>query len=315
MGQPRVLITGANGFVGQALSIEANARGFLVIGATRFNCDLPAGVQNIAVGDINENTDWTSALKDCDVVVHLAARVHVMHEISCDPLAEFRKVNVSGTEHLARSAVASGVKRFVYVSSIKVNGEETQLERGFSELDVPNPQDPYGVSKWEAEQALHRVAIETGLEVVIVRLPLVYGSGVKGNFAELLRVVKKGIPLPLAAVKNKRDFIYVGNLVDALITCATYPKAAGETYLVSDGEAISIADLLKRLASAMGVPSRLFYVPVWMLKLAGKVTGKSNQIERLVDSLQVDSTKIRLELNWVPPYCLEQGLMETVQDI
>lgn len=311
----KVLITGANGFVGRALSVESKTRGFSVLGATRFNCDLPAGVQNIAVGDIDGNTDWTSALKDCDVVVHLAARVHVMRELSDEPLTEFRKVNLLATEHLARFAAASGVKRLVYVSSIKVNGEETQIELGFSELNIPDPQDAYGVSKWEAEQALHNVAIETGIEVVIVRLPLVYGRGVKGNFAELLRVVKKGIPLPLKAVKNKRDFIYLGNLVDALITCATHPKAADKTYLVSDGEAISTPALLKRLASNMGVPSRLFYMPVWMLKLAGKVTGKSNQIERLVGSLQVDSTKIRNELDWVPLYTLEQGLEETVRDV
>jgi nucleoside-diphosphate-sugar epimerase len=310
----RFLITGANGFVGRALSFEANARGFSVIGATRFACDLPKGVQNIAVGDIDANTDWTDALKNCEVVVHLAARVHVMRELADEPLTEFRKVNVLGTERLLHDAAASGVKRLVYVSSIKVNGEETQSEFGFSELDVPNPQDPYGVSKLEAEQALHRVAIEAGIEVVIVRLPLVYGRGVKGNFAELLGVVKKGIPLPLAAVKNKRDFIYVGNLVDALITCATHPKAPGKTYLVSDGDAVSTPNLLKRLASAMEVTSRLFYVPVWMLKLAGKFTGKSNQIERLVSSLQVDSSKIRHELDWVPPYSLDQGLIETVSD-
>jgi nucleoside-diphosphate-sugar epimerase len=311
----KLLITGANGFVGHALSVEANTRGFSVLGATRFACDLPAGIQNIAVGDINDITDWTDALKDCDVVVHLAARVHVMRELADEPLTEFRKVNVLATERLARCAEASRVKRLVYVSSIKVNGEETQSDTGFSEMNVPSPKDPYAVSKWEAEQVLHKLALEAGIEVVIVRLPLVYGSDVKGNFSELLRLVKKAIPLPLAAVKNKRDFIYVGNLVDALITCATHPNAAGKTYLVSDGEAVSTPDLLKRLASAMGGATRLFYVPVWMLKLAGKVTGKSNQIERLVGSLQVDSKKIRDELNWMPPYSLDQGLIETVQDM
>jgi nucleoside-diphosphate-sugar epimerase len=311
----KVLITGANGFVGRALSVEANTRGFSVLGATRFNCDLPAGVQNISVGDIDGNTDWTNALKDCDVVVHLAARVHINRELADEPLTEYRKVNLFATESLALYAAASGVKRLVYVSSIKVNGEEIQIELGFSELNIPDPQGPYSVSKWEAEQVLHKVAIEMGIEVVIVRPPLVYGRGVKGNFAELLRAVKKGIPLPLASVKNKRDFIYLGNLVDALLTCASHPNAADKTYLVSDGEAISTPALLKRLAIAMGASSRLFYLPVWMLKFAGKVTVKSNQIERLVGSLCVNNKKIRHELDWVPPYTLDQGLIETVRDM
>ncbi len=313
----KLLITGANGFVGNALCAEAVARGFAVRGATRTVFDLAigvrdVGVENIAVGDINANTDWHDAVLNCDVVIHLAARVHVMTDAADDPLAEFRLVNTIGTERLARCAAASGVKRLVYVSSIKVNGEATSGDARFFEQDQPNPQDAYGVSKWEAEQALHRVAAETGLEVVIVRPPLVYGAGVKGNFAQMLRVVALGFPLPFASVKNKRDLVYVGNLVDALITCATHPEAAGNTYLVSDGEAVSTPNLLRGLAKALGVSSRVFAWPIGLLKLAGALFGKADQVERLVGSLQVDSSKIHRELGWLPPYSLQQGLVKTV---
>jgi nucleoside-diphosphate-sugar epimerase len=262
---------------------------------------------------IDGDTDWSTALQGVDVVIHLAARVHVMTDAADDPITEFRLVNTAGTEHLARCAAASGVKRFVYVSSIKVNGEATSGNARFTEQDQPNPQDAYGVSKWEAEQVLHRVAAETGLEVVIVRPPLVYGAGVKGNFAQMLRVVALGFPLPFAGVKNKRDLVYVGNLVDALITCAMHPAAAGNTYLVSDGEAVSTPDLLRGLAKALGVSSRVFALPIGLLKLAGALFGKADQVERLVGSLQVDSSKIRRELGWVPPFSVHDELTATVK--
>jgi len=312
-----LLITGANGFVGGALCSEAILRGFTVRGAIRsiadFQLDIEEkGLEKINIGDINANTDWCQALLDCDVVIHLAARVHIMSDGADDPLAEFRLVNTAGSEHLARCAAASGVKRLVYVSSIKVNGEETTGTARFFEEDKPSPQDAYGISKWEAEQALFRVATETGLEVVIVRPPLVYGAGVKGNFSQMLRVVKWGIPLPFLGVKNKRDLVYVGNLVDALIACTTHLGAAGNTYLVSDGEAVSTSDLLRGLAKAFGVPSRVFSCPSGLLKLAGALTGKSSQVERLLGSLQVDSSKIRRELGWAPPYGFQQGLEQTV---
>lgn len=315
----KFLVTGSNGFVGNALCLELIRRGFALRAATRKDCASQIKVEgvvieDIVVADINSKADLSKAVLNCDVVVHLAARVHVMQDFSTDPLSEFRKVNVAATELLARCAAANGAKRFVYVSSIKVNGEETEPQKCFSERGIPKPQDPYGISKWEAEQVLRRVATETGLEIVVIRPPLVYGQRVKGNFLQLLRLVSKGIPLPLAAIKNRRDFIYVGNLVDALITCATHPNAAGKTYLVSDGEAVSTPDLLRSLAKAMGVSSRLFYVPVWMLKLAGKLLGKSAHVGRLVSSLQVDSSKIRRELDWVPPYSLAEGLSEAVRD-
>jgi nucleoside-diphosphate-sugar epimerase len=266
------------------------------------------------VDNIDSMTDWGGGLKGCDVVVHLAARVHVMRDTSDDSLAEFRQVNVACTEHLARSAVAAGVKRFVYVSSIKVNGEETQSGQSYSEQSIPAPQDPYGVSKWEAEQVLHQVAKETGLEVVIVRPPLVYGPDVKGNFAQMISVVAKGLPLPFASVNNKRSLIYVKNLVDALILCATHPAAAGNTYLVSDGEDVSTSDLLRKLSVAMCKKSRLFSCPIILLKLAATAFRKSDQVERLLGSLQVDGSKIRRELGWVPPFSMDDGLKATVKD-
>jgi nucleoside-diphosphate-sugar epimerase len=313
----KLLITGANGFVGGALFSEAAGLGLAVRGATRTACVFPKvagliGVENIVVGDINTNTDWNGAVLNCDIVIHLAARVHVMRDRTDDPLAQFRIVNTAGTENLARCAAANGVKRLVYVSSIKVNGEATFGDKRFLEEDQVDPQDAYGLSKWEAEQVLHRVAAETGLEVVIVRPTLVYGAGVKGNFSEMVRVVALGIPLPFLGIKNMRDLLYVGNLVDALMTCASHPEAVGNTYLVSDGVAISTPDLLQSLAKAIGVSSRVFAWPIGLVKVIGAVFGKANKVERLVGSLQVDISKIRRELGWVPPYSLQQGLNKTV---
>ncbi|MFH2135449.1 MAG: SDR family oxidoreductase [Pseudomonadota bacterium] len=307
-----MLITGANGFVGNALCKEAVVRGIQVRAATRTPSTFPGSIESVVVGQTDGQQNWSDALRDVDVAVHLAARVHVMHDDAADSLAEFRKVNVLGTVHFARQAVSAGIKRLVYVSSIKVNGEETSGGHIYSELDVPDPQDPYGLSKWEAEQALWDIAKETGMEVVVVRPPLVYGAGVKGNFAQMMRVVARGIPLPLGSVHNQRDLIYVGNLVDALIACATHPAAAGQSYLVSDGDAVSTPQLLRNLANALGVPSRVFAFPPVLLKLAGQVFGKSMQVERLLGSLQVGSVKIRRELNWKPPYDLQEGLAKTV---
>lgn len=308
----RILVTGANGFVGRAFCGEAVRRGFEVRGITRSPSILPAGVENIAVGSIDDCASRQDIFTGCDVVVHLAARVHVMRDDSRDPLAEFRRVNTAGTIHLARSAAASGVKRLVYVSSIKVNGEETIGGRVYTEWDAPAPQDPYGISKCEAELALRHVAAETGLEFVIVRPPLVYGAGVKGNFAKMLRAVQRGIPLPLGSVNNQRDLIYVGNLADALIACSTHAAAAGQTYLVSDGETVSTPDLLRFLAEAMGISSRVFPFPPSLLRLAGRVTGMSMQIERLLGDLQINSDKICHDLDWKPPYSMKEGLQKTV---
>ncbi|MBI5450737.1 MAG: SDR family oxidoreductase [Gammaproteobacteria bacterium] len=314
------MVTGVSGFVGQILCRKALDVGYIIRGAVRatsniisppYSTPLLEGVHNIVAGDIGADTDWAHALAGIDVVVHLAARVHVMNDTVSDPLAEFRKVNVAGTERLARSAAAAGVRRFVFLSSIKVNGEGS--ERGFSDNDAPNPQDPYAISKWEAEQVLHRIAIETGLEVVIIRPPLVYGPGVGANFLRLLRWVDKGVPLPLGMVHNQRSLIYIGNLVDAIFECIKNPAAAGKTYLVSDGADVSTPELIRKLASAMGRDPHVLPIPESLLRLTAKLVGRSSEVDRLLGSLAIDSSRIRSELDWVPPFTLEQGLQDTVR--
>ena len=309
----RVFVTGANGFIGRSLCAEALLQGLQVKGATRSISKLPAGVESTAIGAIDGQTDWISALRDVDTVIHLAARVHVMKDTSADPLVEFLKVNLHGTENLARQAARAGVKRLVFVSSIKVNGERTTAERCFTEADPADPQDPYGISKWRAEQSLQRIARETGLEVVIVRPPLVYGPGVKGNFISLLAAIDRGIPLPLAGANNARSLVYVGNLADALIACATHPAAAGQTYLVSDGDDVSTALLVEKIAWELGRNSRAFYFPPALLRAVATLLGRAEQIDRLFGSLRVNDEKLRRELAWFPPYKLEEGLRATAE--
>jgi nucleoside-diphosphate-sugar epimerase len=309
----KFMISGAGGFVGKALYAELLRRGQFVSAAVRSGNSLTENTEVIIVGAIDSETNWADALRDVDVVIHLAARVHVMRDSATDPLAEFLQVNLHGTSNLARQAACFGVKRLVFASSIKVNGEQTSATQAFTELDEPNPHDYYSISKWQAEQALWRIAQETGLEIVVVRPPLVYGPGVKGNFAQMLAVVTKRIPLPLASVYNRRSLIYVENLVDALIACATHPVAAGQTYLVCDGEDVSTPDLLRQLGDAMRNPAHLLPFPTSWLRILGKLSGKSDQVERLLGSLQVDSGKIRRDLNWAPPYTLQQGLQATAE--
>lgn len=312
MTAPKILaVTGANGFVGRALCTEAVRRGMVVRGITRSHCTLPLGVENVSIGNVDGETDWTPALVGCDVVVHLAARVHIMHDKSRDPLAEFRRVNTSGTIRLANSAVQSGVRRLVNVSSIGVNGPSTDGNHEFTDQDLPDPHNPYSVSKWEAEQALREIHSQGALEVVTVRPPLIYGPGVGGNFLRLLAAVHRGIPLPLGATKNFRDLLYVGNLVDFLIVCACHPSVSGHTYLVSDGTPVSTHALLRGLARALGVPSRLFPVPPFLLQMLGNLTGSTAEFERLLSSLRVDSSKVCRELGWYPPFTLRQGLQAT----
>lgn len=306
----KVMVTGASGFVGKSLTAQLIHQGHSICAVTRSKATAIEGAEVLMVGSIDGKTNWTAALHGVDVVIHLAARVHIMAERSANPLAEFRKVNVEGTRHLAESTAKAGVKRFVYASSIKVNGEQTTIP--FTELDELNPQDAYGVSKWEAEQALYKISAETGLEVVVVRSPLVYGAGVKGNFSHMIRVLKKGFPLPFASVKNLRSLIYVENLVDALVLCATHPKAAGQRYLVSDGEDVSTPDLLRKSSIALGKSAKLLPCSPMFMRLAGRLFGKSEQVEKLVGSLQVDSSKIRRELGWKPQFTLDEGLKATV---
>ncbi|MEI8158094.1 MAG: NAD-dependent epimerase/dehydratase family protein [Burkholderiales bacterium] len=306
-----VAVTGANGFVGRALCIEGVRRGMMVRGITRAPCILANGVENIAVGNVDGNTRWEQALVGCDVVIHLAARVHIMRDKSSDPLSEFRRVNTLGTVQLARGASKAGVRRLVNVSSIGVNGHSTPGDHEFTDQDVPDPHNPYSVSKWEAEQALRVIHATGDLEVVTVRPPLIYGPHVGGNFLRLLGAVYRGIPLPLGLTKNFRDLLFVGNLVDFLMVCAYHSRAKGNTYLISDGTPLSTHALLRGLASALDVPSRLFAVPPFLLQWVGNMTGYNAEFERLLSSLRVDSSKVRDELAWSPPFALTQGLQAT----
>lgn len=306
----RFLVTGASGFVGRPLCRELFQRGYQVRGAMRTHGQLSAKGETVTVGAIDAGTKWADALRGVDTVIHLAARVHAMKDKAADPLTEFLKVNLYGTSNLAQQATGAGVKRLVFVSSIKVNGETTEV-RPFAESDEPDPQDPYAISKLQAEQVLQRISCETGLEVVIVRPPLVYGPGVKGNFLRLLTAIDRGIPLPLAGAHNLRSLVYVGNLVDALIACATHPAAAGQTYLVSDGKDVSTAMLAEKIAHALGRSSRSFYFPPGLLRAAATMLGRAEQIDRLFGSLRVNDQKIRSELAWAPPYSMEQGLSAT----
>ncbi len=259
-------------------------------------------------------TDWGLALQGVDAVVHCAARVHVMQDDATDPLQAYREVNVKGTLNLASQAAQAGVQRFVFVSSIKVNGECTEVGMPFTADDVPAPEDPYGVSKHEAEELLRKIAIETGMEVVIIRPPLVYGPGVKANFESMMRWLARGVPLPLAAVtQNRRSLVALDNLVDLIVTCLNHPSAANQTFLVSDGEDLSTAQLLKRMSAAMGKPARLFYVPPGLLKLGATLLNKPGIYQRLCGSLQLDIAKTRQLLDWTPPLSVDEGLRRAAE--
>jgi UDP-glucose 4-epimerase len=267
-------------------------------------------VGEAVVGNIDGSTDWTTALNGCDSVVHLAARVHMMRESAQGPLVLYREINTVATLNLARQAAHAGVKRFVFISTIKVNGEGR--DTAYRETDAPAPEDAYAISKWEAEQGLRRIEQETGMEVVILRPPLVYGSGVKANFLRLMQLIQNGWPLPLGAIRNRRSLLFLGNFVDAIRLCVEHPDAAGQTFLLDDGESVSTPDLIRALARAMGRPARLPAVPVGVLELAGALLGKREAVARLEGSLYVDSSLIRSRLGWTPPFTMEAGLAATV---
>ena len=299
----RILVTGANGFVGRVLCQTLKDAGFDLVVTVR-------EPQNygMVIGNINEQTDWSKALINVDVVVHLAARVHVMNETATHPLTAFQQVNYLGTINLAQQAINAGVKRFVYLSTIKVNGE--QATTAFQAGDSPHPQDPYAMSKWQAEQALNQLS---ELETVIIRPPLVYGAEVKGNFLRLIHLVKKGFPIPLGAVHNQRSMVNVDNLCDLIKTCLAHPHAKNQTFLVSDNNDLSTAQLISLMAEALQQPARLLNIPISLLTLAGKLFKKSAEIERLCGDLRVDMEYTMTTLDWQPPYSVKQGIEKAVQ--
>jgi UDP-glucose 4-epimerase len=302
-----VLITGAAGFVGRALCGQLAAAGHAVMPTVRCRAGIP---NEVVVGDIGRSTDWRMALEGCNAVVHLAARVHMMRDDAQDSVALYRETNTEATLNLALQAADAGVKRFVFISTIKVNGEGR--DEPYRETDVPAPEDAYAISKWEAEQGLQRIAADTGLEVVILRPPLVYGPGVKANFLRLMEIIQRGWPLPLGAIRNRRSLLYLGNFVDAIQVCIEHPDAAGQTFLLDDGEPVSTPDLIRALARAMGRPARLPAVPVGVLELAGALLGKRAAVARLAGSLYADNSLIRARLGWTPPFTMEAGLAATV---
>ncbi|MGS5088200.1 UDP-glucose 4-epimerase family protein [Hydrogenophaga sp. A37] len=308
-----IAVTGASGFVGRALCARLREQGRSVLPLVRTATLEQADAR--VVGDLGPETDWSHALQGIDCVVHCAARVHVMRDDEPDPLGAFRRVNVEGTQALALAAAAAGARRLVFVSSLKVHGEQTLPGVPFQAHTPPAPQDAYGQSKWEAEQALWKVSATTGLEIAVVRPPLVYGPGVKANFLKLMQLVAKGLPLPFGGIHNHRSLLALGNLTDLLQICTDHPNAAGQTFLASDDQDMSTPELIRGLAAAMGRRATLLPVPVSWLRLAGLLTGQTPQIERLMGSLQVDIGHTREVLSWSPPWSVQQGLKLAVQDV
>lgn len=308
--QSRILLTGATGFVGRSLLARFVNEEYSVTSAVRTPiADFQAA--QVIVQDLTGQTDWSDALIERDVVIHSAARVHVMDEQSADPLTEFRKVNVDGTLNLARQAAAAGVRRFIFISSIKVNGEETVSGKPYTAFDTPQPQDPYGLSKHEAEEGLKALAAETGMDVVIIRPVLVYGPGVKANFRSMISWMNKSVPLPLGSIRNKRSMVALDNLVDLIVTCIDHPAAANQTFLVSDGEDLSTTELLQRTARALNKPARLLPVPAGLLEFGAGVLGKRAVAQRLCGSLQVDIRHTCETLGWRPPVSVDDALKKT----
>jgi nucleoside-diphosphate-sugar epimerase len=306
----QVLVTGASGFVGSAVVRRLSADlAMAPISAVRRPSVVPDAAERV-VGDLRHDTDWRGPLTGIEAVVHCAARAHQMHDRAPDPAGAFREVNAAGTCRLAQQAAKQGVRRLVFISSIKVNGEATAPGQAFSEADVPSPQDPYGVSKLEAEQGLGEIARASGMEFVVIRAPLVYGPGAKGNLHRLMSWIARGVPLPLALVRNHRSLIGLDNLTSAIALALTHPEAAGKTYLVSDQEDLSTPELIQALARGMGRKPRLLPTPVGLLRAAGAIAGQTNEVERLVGSLVVNSGLISRDLGWQPPRSPREGLEE-----
>jgi nucleoside-diphosphate-sugar epimerase len=310
----KVLVTGVSGFVGGAvLNRLHRTQSIQAVGAVRGAADTRHNPSLLNVGDLSDSLDWSLPLSGVDVVIHTAARVHVMRDASGSPLTEFRRVNSQGTLQLARQAAAAGVQRFIFISSAKVNGEATEPGRPFTADDLPLPMDAYGQSKLEAETQLRILAQRTGMAVVIIRPPLVYGPGVKANFRLMMQWLSRGLPLPLGGINNLRSLVALDNLVDFIDTCVHHPFAANQTFLVSDGEDMSTTLLLQRLGMALGRPARLFPVSPVLLKFGALIVGRSQVIERLCGSLQLDCSRAQKLLHWTPPLSVEQGLKKAAQ--
>ena len=303
----RILVTGSTGFVGSRLCKHRKIGCVKKVVRTD-SCDENSFIIRI----MDDSTNWSEALLGISVVIHCAARAHIMNEVVSDPLTEYRRVNVDGTLNLALQAAEAGVKRFIYISSIKVNGESTTASLAFTEKDIPNPLDPYGVSKYEAEEGLKKIAADSDIEVVIIRPPLVYGAGVKANFLNLLKLSNSKFPLPFGLIKNKRSMVYVENLVDFIVKCIDHPAAANQTFLVSDNHDLSLHNLLVLMRKSMGQSSKLVPVPVFLFNLAGYLFRKKDVVDRLVGDLQVNPSKAMTLLDWKPPYTVEHGIKATV---
>lgn len=311
----KILVTGASGFVGSAAVTSFAGSGWSVVAQSRSlltTQSFSTNIQNLQLAP-DDVAHWQSVLTGCDAVLHTAARVHQVNDASTNPLADYRAVNTEQTLRLARNAASHGVKRFVFLSSIKVNGEWTSADHPFRADDAPAPVDPYGISKHEAETGLHEIAAQTGMQVVIVRPPLVYGPGVKANFLTMMRWLQRGVPLPLGAIHNQRSLIGLGNLVDLLEKCLTHPTAANQTFLASDGQDVSTTELLRALAQALQVKLRLIPVPQAVLEGGLKLLGRGNLAQRLCGNLAVEIAKTRDLLSWTPPFNLEQGLHSTAE--
>lgn len=310
----KILVTGASGFIGSHLLARIALDGLQPLAVLRgASSKLFADFPIVTVGDLSSTTDWSQAIEHVSVVIHAAARVHVMNDRSVDPLAEFRKVNVEGTLNLARQAAAAGIRRFIFISSVKVNGEGTPAGVPYLADAQAAPADPYGISKMEAEQGLRALAAETGMEVVIIRPTLVYGPGVKANFLNMMRWLHKGVPLPFGAIHNRRSLVALDNLADLIMTCIDHPAAANQTFLVSDGEDLSTTELLRRMAAALGKPACLLPVPSRLLETAAALLGKQALSQRLCGSLQVDIGKTRELLGWTPPVSVDEALRRTAK--
>lgn len=307
----KVLITGFSGFVGSHLLNKLKDDFHIkLLGRNK-----PVGEYEFLQASIDDSTDYSLILQDVDVVIHVAARAHIMNDTATDPLEAFRAVNVRGTLNLAQQAAQSGVKRFIYISSIKVNGEQTSFEKPFNFSDKRMPEDAYGLSKSEAEEQLVSLAKQTSMEYVFIRPPLVYGKGVKANFSALMKLAGKKLPLAFGAINaNKRSLVSVYNLVDLIKVCIEHPHAANQTFLVSDGNDLSTTAMVKLMAEVQGVKPLLIPIPVWSLKLLGKLTGKSDMISRLTDSLRVDITHTQETLNWTPPFSVKEGFAKCIEN-